>query len=173
VKGFFCVTAAVLVAIGIGLAVVGGLPAAPQVRSYGHGLFSFSAAFTSYEGGQLSVDRIPDDDTPDLVTDAVRTNDYDVDVIAARDDTTFGRKVISLLVASFLAGYRTHTAFIQGAMATLAYPTCDPEHGLAPGVCSDVEVVRIGNVTWIARALVRSYTPTLAQDFVQSFRPAS
>lgn len=178
-KAVVCVAVAVLVVIGIGLAIVGGLPTS-IVRTYGPASFRFSAAFPTYEGGKVSAHILPTiNGTPAFVSYFVATTDYLAQVIGARDDTTLGSELLRPQLRSDLVGYRTHTSSTRGITTTLASPTCDnqeqanQDQGFGPGVCSDVEIVRGGGITWIARAGAEGYIPTLPQDFVKSFHPTS
>jgi hypothetical protein len=66
-------------------------------------------------------------------------------------------------------GYRTHAVSHQGVTYLVGDPTCHQVGFLAPGVCSDVVVVKEGDITWIAGAASKTW-PTLPEAFVQSFR---
>ena len=178
-------TAAVLIVIAVGVATVGGLPSfLGPARSYGQYPLRFSVAFPTYEGGRLSFVQLPHiPATPSFVGYTVLGNDYWASVVGARTDTPLGSKLLHSLLASAVKGYRTRTFSADGTTMTLADPTCDNhEQPYAPGVCSDVEIVRppaltrttrwvtYSNVTWIVSAAARN-APTFAQDFLRSFHP--
>jgi hypothetical protein len=174
VKAFVKVTVVVLIVIGVGVATVGGLPSLlGPAHPYGKYPFRFSAAFPTYDGGHLRINQPlpPIAATPTFVLYDVVTLDYSASVTGAGVDTPAGLSLLHSLLTTDLWGYRTHTFSADGTTTTLAEPTCDNhEQPYPPGVCSDVEIVRDGNVIWLVLAAVRN-APTLAQDFVESFHP--
>jgi hypothetical protein len=173
VKAFVKVTVVVLIVIGVGVATVGGLSSLlGPARPYGKYPFRFSAAYPTYAGGRLSFVQLPHiPATPSFVGYTVLGNDYWASVVGARTDTPLGWKLLHSLLAPAVKGYRTRTVSTDGKTTTLAKPTCDNhEQPYAPSVCSDVEIVRDGNVTWIVSAAAPN-APAFAQDFLRSFHP--
>ncbi len=169
-SAFVKVTAVVLIVIAIGVSMVGGFTSAlGPTRSYGMYPFRFSVAFPVYEEGHLQVYTPA---TPDFVAYSFVANDFVALVAGARLDTRTGSQLVHGLFAYDLRGYRTQTISADGTTATLAYPTCATikqpyEHAYAPGFCSDVEIMRDGEVTWLVTVAAR-HAPAVAQAFVAS-----
>jgi hypothetical protein len=180
VKAFAYVTAVVLVVIGISLATIGGLPAAsPPVRTYGHGLLRFSAAFpTKYTGSPRN--------------DSVRFRPRDVfyEAVEDHDNQRFTASVIGSLGndggGTINIDYSGGSTTRRNGETTTSWPIhCITATGAArnPGLTADVhgftgvscvakEVVSANEVIWIVQAS-SPRTPTVAEAFVRSFRPAS
>jgi hypothetical protein len=164
----------VLIAIGIGVGFVGGLTY-PQVppRTYGHPPYAFSATFPSVAlGGRLTMGCLDKSvgchGAPifvDWYTQAPNDGYYAwvfwIDAVTAS-----GARLAKLDLPQ---GYRTHAVTRQGVTYLVGDPTCHQVGFLAPGFCSDVVVVKKGDITWIAGAASKTW-PTLPKAFVQSFR---
>jgi hypothetical protein len=122
-------TCAVLVAIGISLALVGGLPpASPPVRPYGHGLLSFSAAFpTAFTGSPRFVPYGPGN-----VRYIARNGLTNQPFLTAQLDYDLRARAFEIVSSSWW-GQRTQ-AIIQGAAA--AHSDRQPATARAAGTIS-------------------------------------
>ena len=168
----------VLAVIGIGIGLVGGLayPQAPS-RAYGRPPFSFSAAFpTTVFGGKVTVQCLGGGAScggkPVVVEwySPAANNDYYAWVFWINGATPTGANLARLDLPQ---GYRTHAIIRQGYAYLVAEPTCGHVgYPFAPGTCSDVVVVKKGDVTWVAGAGSKTW-PGLPQAFVESFRVAT
>jgi hypothetical protein len=161
VKAFACITAVVLVAIGIGLAFVGG---SLQEDIYGHGALSFAAAFPWYArpagaipSGPWGVfytawNRVPQ--VSILVQGAIQAHPQDL------------KRTLGGDVASLLAGGAT--TMQAGNAITSWPPTCSGMPGQV--VCRVHVVIRENGVIW-GIWVSSSNSSAAGEAFVDSFHP--
>jgi len=161
-KAFVYLTVTILVAVGVGVSTVTGLPSEPLPHAYGEPPFAFSVAWPTYEAGPIMKSG-----QPSFVFYRDSHTGYGAFVEGARTDTGVGREVIAELRSFYLAGLPTHTRSSRGTTITVSDLVCGRPHF---ALCYQVALVRRGKVAWIVYASAADYLPGLAQDFVNSFR---
>jgi hypothetical protein len=174
VKAFAYVTAVVLAVIGIGVGIVGGLPAAsPTVRTFGHGLLGFSVAFPTKCTGSPHLGVGPGS-VSYLASDCSSGYAALVSGVLSSDAAKGPQPSLVLLQTRFGPRIGIGSTTTQDGMTITSWsPMCGPSSGSSYSSCLDVLIVREDGVVWNVSAISPGSNPSVVEAFLKSFHPKS